>query len=297
MDAKSIVEQIRADIDGLKDSAFILEDLDVLNEVEIQLNRNRDTKFGNVVILAGGAGSGKGMTLNSLLNVKGKVLDVDRLKTLAIRARLVQPALQKAFGGDHLKKDFLKNPENVSKLHALMNDELKFPDRVEEALFKSIMVAHPDRKPNLVFDVTLKDFGKLEMLTSIAENLGYDKTKIHLVWVLNTIDIAMKQNAARSRKVSEGILLKTHAGASTTMGKVIKQSTDVRRYLDGDIFINFNQMKVDNEIAKSERGGSYVTRATYIQLKQAGKPLDANKVNADLLAKIKSYVPNPEEWD
>ena len=43
-------------------------------------------KFGNVVILAGGAGSGKGMQKDKLLGINGVNLDVDAIKKLAASA-------------------------------------------------------------------------------------------------------------------------------------------------------------------------------------------------------------------
>ena len=48
-------------------------------------------KFGNIVIMAGGAGSGKGFVLNKLVGVEGKVFDVDELKRLASKT----PAISK----------------------------------------------------------------------------------------------------------------------------------------------------------------------------------------------------------
>ena len=38
---------------------------EVLNEVAIQFNRGRNKKFGNVIILAGGAASGKGFVISN----------------------------------------------------------------------------------------------------------------------------------------------------------------------------------------------------------------------------------------
>ena len=38
-------------------------------------------KYGHIVLMAGGAGSGKGFILSNLVGLEGKVFDVDELKT------------------------------------------------------------------------------------------------------------------------------------------------------------------------------------------------------------------------
>jgi len=51
-----------------------------INEKLITLG-NRP-KFEQVVILAGGAGSGKGFVTNNILGIEGNVIDVDKIKKL-----------------------------------------------------------------------------------------------------------------------------------------------------------------------------------------------------------------------
>jgi hypothetical protein len=56
-----------------------------LNEAGLSLNGKAYPKFNNVIIAAGGAGSGKGFVLNNVLLFKGKTFDVDALKTNILR--------------------------------------------------------------------------------------------------------------------------------------------------------------------------------------------------------------------
>lgn len=56
-----------------------------LNEAELSLNGKAYPKFNNVIIAAGGVGSGKGFVLNNVLLFKGKTFDVDVLKTNILR--------------------------------------------------------------------------------------------------------------------------------------------------------------------------------------------------------------------
>jgi hypothetical protein len=42
----------------------------------------------------------------------------------------------------------------------------------------------------------------------------------------------------------------------------------------------------------------YIKSANYVQLKkQSGQVVDISKLTADVVSKIKKYVPNPEVWD
>ena len=128
--------------------------------------------------------------------------------------------------------------------------------------------------------------------------MGYWKKNISLVWVLNTIDIALSQNKERSRTVAEEILMSTHQGASYTMSELLRMGDTLSQYMDGDIYIAFNQAKVDSKIEKSENGGSYIKDANYIQLKKKENPLLKFKdIEDDIINKIKRYVPNSNVWN
>lgn len=130
----------------------------------------KDNKFGNVVILAGGAGSGKGFVLKNLLDIQGKVFDVDRLKELALTNDYIQSVVKKEQGIDISKLD-LKNPKDVSTLHGAI-DKAGLDKKVKSTMFDSIVMAHPDRKPNLIFDVTLKSPDKLGKISEQVKSLG-----------------------------------------------------------------------------------------------------------------------------
>jgi len=50
-----------------------------LDEVLLTFGRKRP-RFNQVIVLAGGAGSGKGFVIDNLLGVDAKVMDVDQIK-------------------------------------------------------------------------------------------------------------------------------------------------------------------------------------------------------------------------
>ena len=272
---------------------------DDLNEVLITLGNKAYPQFGNIVILAGGAGSGKGFVKDKLLGIDGKSLDVDALKALAMASKDIRRNVITAFGVDINKLD-LTIPENVSKLHVLM-DDIKLPSRREKALYTSILTAPADRKPNIIFDVTLKDMKKFIKIAEKASELGYAKENIHIVWVVNDVKVAMEQNkdVSRGRVVPEDILIDTHKGASMTMFSIINESQKLRKYMDGAVVLAFNKKKVDSELAFAKdfdfdkfKGGMYVVKALYIVVKEKGKAVDTSKLTKEIKSKLQAYTPD-----
>ncbi len=105
---------------------------------------------GNVVILAGGAGSGKGFVLGNLVGIEGKTFDVDFLKTIAAKTPGIQKRVRDELGVD-LKSlaSNLRDPDNVSKLHEIIGDYLKLPDKSQAAFYTSIIAAAPTESQTL----------------------------------------------------------------------------------------------------------------------------------------------------
>lgn len=289
---------------------YVKEQYDILLEKLITFGGKAYPKFGNIVIMAGGAGSGKGFVKDKLVGLEGRVFDVDELKTLASKTPAIQKRVKAEFGVDldKLSSD-LKNPENVAKLHEIIGDALNLPDKRMQAFYASILSADDKRKPNIIFDVTLKDLRKLEKLTRQVSSIGYDKKNVHIVWVVNDIEIAKKQNAERDRQVPVEILINTHRGASQTMLDIINMGKSLKKYMDGDIVFAFNKIDVDSTILSSDKsgdkigmkgktkGGMAITDANYFYVKRAGKDVTPqDKLSKDLKAKVASYVPKNAEW-
>lgn len=304
----------------------------ILNEVQIQFNKNRDTQFGNVVILAGGAGSGKGFTLNNLIGIQGKVFDVDELKTQAMKSKKIVDQVNKEYGINIAYGEFdLRQAENVGALHAIIGDDefekkdgtkvrgMSLDDKKQDTFLHAIKKGleqkriDPDRLPNIIFDVTLKDMKKFHEIHTALKGLGYPVHKRHLVWIINDVEVAKSQNLSRSRVVPEHILVKTHRGANATMKEIIDMGAGLQKFLDGDIFFTFAKKDIDNLYisgqGREDKDGigvfkrkkvspGYMKEATYIQLKEVGKaPRSSNQVAADLQRKIDEYTPDDNtQW-
>jgi hypothetical protein len=282
--------------------SFLSEEL--LNEKLITFGGKAYPRFGNVVILAGGAGSGKGFVKDKLLGIEGYSFDVDELKLLSTRTPIIIDKVKSELGIDLTKYDTsknkmaLKDPEVVKELHAIIGDYLKLDDRKKKAVFNSIISADPERKPNLIFDVTMKSMKQFDKYTSPVVSMGYHPKNIHLVWIVNDVTVAMQQNRERSRTVPEDILIDTHEGAAMTMREILSMTDRLKSTVNGDIVLAFNQVGVDNKFVsgpddragKTKKSG-YFKEAKYVYVKRAGKPIDKTALTQDVMDQVKRYVP------
>jgi len=256
-------------------------------------------KFGNVIIMAGGAGSGKGFVKDKLVGAEGFTFDVDALKTLSARTPALIKKVKDETGVDMTKLSAdMRNPDNVSKMHEIIGDYLNLDDKRMKAFYTSVLTAPESRKPNIIFDVTLKDLRKLQNITNQVKNLGYDPKLIHIVWVVNDIEVAKKQNTMRDRMVPVEILINTHRGAAQTMGDIINMGSGISKYMDGDIVFAFNKVGVDSDLKKSSKGGDYIKDSNYFYVKKSGKPVQSMaNISREIRAKISTYVPKGVSWE
>ncbi len=261
---------------------------ETLNEVLITFG-NRPN-FGQVVLLAGGAGSGKGFLSGKLLGIEGKVLDVDEIK-----GKIIAPAtpklnkrIQDIYGIDVTKLD-LRNPDNVALLHKI-NDELGISQKVQDQFFNNV-TQDPRKLPNIIFDTTAKSEKKIKQLVGVATAAGYDEKNIHIVWIMNDAAVASKQNKARPRVVPEEILMQTHTGVANNMHQLMKNSR-FQEFVDGYVYIVFGKQYIDTTMVFSNTGGSYMDEALILELKRPGKKqIPYSEIATRFLKKIKRYVP------
>ena len=269
----------------------VSEEFDQLDEKLITFAKKAYPKSGNLLILAGGAGSGKGFILNNLVGLEGKVFNVDDLKSLAIKTPKIISRVKKEFNVD-LSKLKLTKGEDVAKLHDIIGTEMNLANKQQIRFFANALFQRDDLKPNVIFDVTLKDLRKLQNITRMAEAVGYKKENVHIVWVINDIEIAKVQNLDPKRG-----RVNTHRGASQTMLDIMKMGKALKKYMDGDIVFAFNKIGVDSDLKTSDKGGSYIKKSDYFYVKRSGKPpIKFSEIGDNILKKIRSYVPNANTW-
>lgn len=262
----------------------MVEDYQSLQEKLIMYNNGK--RYGQIVFLAGGAGSGKGFAIKNFMEGdKFKIRDVDEWKKAMIK-------LAKEKGKNpELAKLNLRKPKDVFKLHSVVKN-LGIKDKTLDLLLTDLK---QDRLPNIIFDITLKEISDITDVLPRLIEVGYDAKNVHLTWVLTNYRVAVKNNAERSRVVPEDILLQTHEGASNTMAQIIKGKTP--NGLDGKIAVILNnpQHTVFFDTPNTQ-GKSVIKDFLYVTVKKEGKPFDSeDKIQKQVFAWMKDNIPKSKE--
>lgn len=227
----------------------------------------KGARYGQVVFLAGGAGSGKGFSVTNFLEGgKFKVFDPDGFKDAFLKIRdnffkaEAEAQRQDQQDGKYKFKpsekttDFIKglldlnlrDPRDTGKLHMIMKnlgvEEKKIANFFGPGRQSGAGKVDPSTLPNVIFDNTMKDTGFLTGekgkggILDTLFRLGYKAENIHLVWVLTDCKIAISQNFTRDRVVPTEILFQTHRGAAATMQDIMFKN--YRSYgINGEIVV------------------------------------------------------------
>jgi len=269
-----------------------------LEEKLIMLNNGK--KYGQIVFLAGGAGSGKGFASTNFMQKElFKVRDVDEWKKtfMAIADIKDNPEkfakMQKAGSSipmgkyDEIKGLDLKKSADVGKLHMFVKN-LGLKDNTLNIMLDQMK--NKEVLPNIMFDITAKGIKDIKSHLPRLLAAGYNPSNIHLVWVLTDYKIALQQNQSRDRVVPDDIMLQTHKGASQTVFQYVTGHTK-KIQINGEIHVILNNKentlfwepsgadRKSNMRKKKGNGfevklnGGVVKDFTYLTLKKRGKPM------------------------
>jgi hypothetical protein len=262
-------------------------------------------QYGQIVFLAGGAGSGKGFAVQNFIEGnKFKIRDVDAWKAAFLRlehefskiahlpACEIDPTTKRPIRTGHCNPYGaihgldLRNPKDVFALHDFV-DGLGIKDATLNYMLDHAQSGH---LPNILFDITAK---KMKTLTEYIPKLlevGYEAKDIHLIWVLTDYRIAVQRNAQRSRVVPEDIMLQTHEGAAKTVYSILQG--DVPHGLDGGIYVILNN--TENTIFHPG-SKSVVKDFKYLKVKDAGHPLEPeDAIKKEVYGWITANIPKSE---
>ena len=251
---------------------------------------NQGKRYGQIVFLAGGAGSGKGFAISNFMEKeKFKIRDVDEWK------KAFQKLADTTDAYPEIKGLKLKNPKDVYKLHMFVK-KTGIKDKSLDLLLQD---ANPRHLPNIMFDITMKDANDIgDVLPKLLE-AGYDPKNVHLTWVLTNYAVSIVNNRNRERVVPEDIMLLSHEGAAKSMYDVVKGK--LPRGLNGAVRVVLNNR--DNtipwidpdtkKVMKDHKSGSVLVKDfTYLTFKKEGKTIGPETdVKRQLLAWIADNVP------
>ena len=302
----------------LKFSEYVeLKDYKASQLVEKQILYNNGAKYGQIVFLAGGAGSGKGFAVQHFMQgSEFKIRDVDELKIafqkLDALGKFTTQDLLNKYGDkiserdkDLIKQELLdknlkmgqldlKTPTHVYILHVLV----RATDVKNKTLELMLAGAEKGQLPNLIFDSTFKEVSDMTDVLPKLFAAGYEPKNIHVSWVLTNYQIAIKNNKSRARVVPEDILLATHAGAAQTVYNLV--STSMPPSVQGGVYVILNNPEntifiVDPQTGKAykdKKGNPVIKDFKYLTLKEPGKPAKKElDVKKQLLTWIKDNVP------
>ena len=186
-------------------ASFIGEDIEYtpwfVDEGDEKLDEARAVTFGNkanprngwMVIMAGGAGSGKGYALSKQILIDGMVVDVDALKMGYAR---LQAILYKKTGGAQGRIFNFKDPNDVNDLHSII-DAKGWKDKVLDMFIRG---KAGNELANIILDITGKNADSIKGFAAIGKSLGY---QVSLVWVITNRQWAAVRNQLRSRTVGD----------------------------------------------------------------------------------------------
>ena len=250
---------------------------------------NQGKRYGQIVFLAGGAGSGKGFAIKNFMEgEKFKIRDVDEWKKAFIKLSDTKKLYPEIRGLS------LRDPKAVYKLHMFVKKK-GIKDKSLDLLLRDANTRH---LPNIMFDITMKDASDIGDVMPKLLEAGYESKNIHLTWVLTNYAVAILNNRNRERVVPEDIMLLSHEGAATNMYDVVKGK--LPRGLNGSVRVILNNR--DNTIAwadpetkkpmKTSQGDIIVKDFTYLTFKKEGKSMGPESdVLRQLLAWISDNVP------
>ena len=225
---------------------YVVATPEQLNEKLIMFNDGK--KYGQIVFMAGGAGSGKGFAQSNFMEKnKFKIRDVDEWKRLYIELDKMfdktsgrRGVKTKAKGTGRRLSDFdLSDPRDVYDLHGMLK-KYDTKNLTLAHILGDLTQERGGRLPNLLFDITFKDLKDITEVTPKLVDVGYERRNIHVVWVLANYHMAVARNETRSRVVPDDILLATHEGAFNSMYDVMRSKASITPNVDGDIIIILN---------------------------------------------------------
>ena len=240
--------------------------------------------YGQVVFMAGGAGSGKGFAISNFIDSAGfKVRDVDEMKKQVgkLEQHVEKYVINKGLSISDIAGD-LRNPNNVASLHFIVDAM-----GIKEKWLINMLSGknNPETLPNLIFDITAKNIKSITKTIPALISQGYKPQNIHLIWVLTNYHIAVKQNKSRARIVPDDIMLLSHEGAAKTIWSIVNGA--LPRGLNGRIDVILGGAK--NTVMYTDSNGNELKGAvkgfTTLPVKKQGGGILPEKQWLDILYK------------
>lgn len=206
---------------------------------------------GQVIVMAGSAGSGKNFAIDNFTDIgnKFKVLDIDEIQKLVLKSKIIfkrfEEFLEKTSSPyrNYSERDLrdpvmFKDSEFVDTIYDFMT-----VNRIPQTRLGVFLKTNnnKERLPNIVLNTT---FGNVDNIKSKIDTLiehGYKPENIHLLWVITTKSESMARNLQRDRSVKGDYLDSNYTNTVKNMKDFISKKTGIlNRYIQGKFWVVIN---------------------------------------------------------
>ena len=155
-----------------------------------------DPNIFKAFFLAGGPGSGKSWVSERTLSGIGlKVINSD-----SVFARALEKEKMSLNFANYDEKEIARRDDIRAKAKARTGVQLKL------AL---------EGRLGLILDSTARDVSRIEQEANTMKHIGYD---VHMVFVNTSLEVALKRNQMRARKVPDAIVISNHKQVQKNIG-------------------------------------------------------------------------------
>jgi hypothetical protein len=223
------------------------------------ISPKRGAKYGQVIFLVGGAGSGKSTATRRFINTTNyKILNPDDLKELIIRAGKKGVKSFKSMANINPN-----TPEGAGEVHQFMRDT-KMGSKKGRTMTRGLR--GNKNLPNLLFDRTFSFAGEFKNISQGLIGVGYKPEDIHVIFIMTDVKIALKRNKTRARSLKPEIVKKTTEGAKQEFANLFFKRAK-GAVANGDYFIIINRGEKAIQVKQSGRS---IDRSGNIAKKVAG---------------------------
>ena len=157
-----------------------------------------DPNIFKAFFLAGGPGSGKSwVSERTLMGMGLKVINSDNMFTFALN-----------------KEKMSLNMATTDAKEIARRDEIR--KKAKERTGVQLRIALEGRL-GLILDSTARDVARIESEANTMRHIGYD---VHMVFVNTSLEVALKRNQMRPRKVPDAIVISNHKQVQQNIGKL-----------------------------------------------------------------------------
>ena len=157
-----------------------------------------DPNIFKAFFLAGGPGSGKSWVSERTLSGMGlKVINSDTVFSRALE-----------------KEKMSLNFANYDEKEVARRDEIRKKAKARTGTQLKLAL---EGRLGLILDSTARDVARIESEANTMKFIGYD---VHMVFVNTSLEVALKRNQMRARKVPDAIVISNHKQVQQNIGKL-----------------------------------------------------------------------------